>query len=255
MLGYSQKDLIGKNDYDFFPKEQADTFTSKDREVLINDKACNILEEPIDTKSGKRWLHTRKIPVKDTSGKPIYLLGISEDITEKKEFDEQVKQLNYELTRSVNELELANKELESFSYSVSHDLRAPLRAIRGYTKILMEDYASALEDDAKKMMTSVAGNAERMSQLIDDLLAFSRMGKKEIGISQVDMTAIAQSSLQTVKFTNNNYLKAKVEIKHLLPALADQALIENVFTNLISNAVKYSSKKESPVIEIELLPE
>lgn len=251
LLGYSRNELLGKSDYDFFPKEQADTFTSKDKEVLECNKVYDIPQEPVKTKHGERWLHTRKIPIKDANGKPLYLLGISEDITERKEYDEQVKQLNYDLTRSINELELANKELESFSYSVSHDLRAPLRAIRGYTKILMEDYNDSLAEDAKKMMNSVANNAERMSQLIDDLLAFSRMGKKEITISKVNMTQTAQKALQGVKFANNNYLKGKVIIKDLLPAMADQSLVENVFTNLLSNAVKYSAKKENPLIEID----
>ncbi|HXP52818.1 MAG TPA: PAS domain S-box protein [Bacteroidia bacterium] len=250
LLGFSRKDLLGKNNFDLFPKEQAEQFTVKDMEVLKGDKVVDVSEEQIDTKNGQRWLHTRKIPIKDSSGKPLYLVGISDDITDKREFDEHVKQLNRELTRSVNELELANKELESFSYSVSHDLRAPLRAIRGYTKILMEDYAASLEEDARKMMNSVAGNAERMSQLIDDLLAFSRMGKKEINFAKVDMNAIAKSSLQAVKFAHNNSLKAKITIKELLPALADNSLLENVFTNLISNAVKYSGKKENPEVEI-----
>jgi PAS domain S-box-containing protein len=250
LLGFPRKELIGKNDYDFFPGEQAENFTAKDMEVLRGNNVVDIPEEKIDTNNGQKWLHTRKIPIKDSSGKPLYLVGISDDITDKREFDEQVKQLNRELTRSVNELELANKELESFSYSVSHDLRAPLRAIRGYTKILMEDYAASLEEDARKMMNSVAGNAERMSQLIDDLLAFSRMGKKEINFAKVDMNAIAKSSLQAVKFAHNNSLKAKVTIKELLPALADNSLLENVFTNLISNAVKYSGKKENPEVEI-----
>lgn len=250
LLGFSRRDLLGKNDYDFFPKEQADNFTAKDRLVLEGGTLVDIPEELINTSNGQRWLHTRKIPIKDVNGNPLYLLGISEDITEKREVDEQVKQLNRELSQSVMQMELANKELESFSYSVSHDLRAPLRAIRGYTKILMEDYASSLEEDAQKMMNAVTTNAERMSQLIDDLLAFSRMGKKEINIDEVNMKAMAQAALNEIKGAHNNSIKTKVTIHELLPARADSSLMINVFTNLISNAIKYSGKSSNPEVVV-----
>jgi PAS domain S-box-containing protein len=84
LLGYSRDDLLGKNDYDFFPKEQADFFTAKDREVITAGNLVNIPEEPIETKNGQKWLHTKKITLKDEKGQPIYLMGISEDISERK---------------------------------------------------------------------------------------------------------------------------------------------------------------------------
>jgi len=251
LLGYSRKDLLSKNDYDFFPEEQADFFMSKDKAVLAGGDVIDIPEEEIDTKNGKRWLHTRKIPIKDGAGKPVYLLGISEDITENRAVDHEIKKLNRDLSQSVMKLELANRELESFSYSVSHDLRAPLRAIRGYSKILMEDYSTKLEEDAKKIMAGIAGNAERMSQLIDDLLAFSRMGKKEMNMTVVNMNAVVRDSLQDVKASYNNHFQAEVTIHGLPPVSADYSLMLNVFTNLISNAVKYSGKVSSPFIEID----
>jgi signal transduction histidine kinase len=167
-----------------------------------------------------------------------------------KETEMLVKQLNEDLNRSLHELEIVNKELESFSYSVSHDLRAPLRAIRGYTKILQEDYGSNLDEEAQKLLNSVAGNAERMSQLIDDLLAFSRMGKKELNIGRVNMTEVAKSSLEVLKMSQNNTIKTKVTINELLPTIADHALMGNVLTNLLSNAIKYSGKTENPKVEI-----
>jgi signal transduction histidine kinase len=167
-----------------------------------------------------------------------------------KETEMLVKQLNDDLNRSLHELEQANKELESFSYSVSHDLRAPLRAIRGYTKILQEDYTATLEEDAQKLMNSVASNAERMSHLIDDLLAFSRMGKKELNIGRVNMTEVAKSSLEMIKMSQSNPVKTQITINELLPTTADIALMGNVLTNLISNAIKYSSKNENAKVEI-----
>jgi len=167
------------------------------------------------------------------------------------ETETKVRLLNTDLSKSMMELELANKELESFSYSVSHDLRAPLRAIRGYTKILQSDYSASLDQDAKQMMNSVADNAERMSHLIDDLLTFARMGKKELNIANVNMTDVAKSALETIKLEQNNSMKAKIIINELLPAVADNTLMGSVFTNLISNAVKYSGKVANPVIEVK----
>jgi len=91
LLGYKEKDLLGKNDYDFFPKEEADFFTAKDRDVLLKKEYVDIPQEPIETKNGKRWLHTQKIPVMDEQGNPLYLIGISEDITERKKTEESLK--------------------------------------------------------------------------------------------------------------------------------------------------------------------
>jgi PAS domain S-box-containing protein len=105
LLGLLQEDLLGKNDYDFFPAEQADFFTKKDKEVINNHRGIDILEEPINTSHGTRWLHTKKIPVSDAEGKPLYLLGISEDITDKKKTEDTIIELNKNLARYVAELE------------------------------------------------------------------------------------------------------------------------------------------------------
>jgi len=161
LLGYDRKDLIGKNDYDFFPAEQADFFTGKDRSVLSKKELHDIPEEPIDTRHGRRWLHTQKVPILDEKGEPVFLLGISEDITQRKEAEEKIKRLNEELEQKIAQLETANTELDAFSYSISHDLRAPLRAIHGYTKILMEDYGDRLDEDARQMMDSTMANAKK----------------------------------------------------------------------------------------------
>jgi PAS domain S-box-containing protein len=250
LLGYNKHEMLGKNDHDFFPKEQADAFTANDRAVLDGTEVVDIPEEEINTATGKKWLHTRKIAIKDTYGKPLYLLGISEDITERKEREDEIIMLNRELVRNNVQLETVNKELEAFSYSVSHDLRAPLRAIHGYTKILLEDYNSKIDEDGKHMMDAVMSNAIKMGQLIDDLLAFSRMGKKELMIGPVDMTLIAATALNNIKEGYEKPLKANITLHPLLPASADYNLMEQVFGNLISNAIKYSSKVDTPTIEI-----
>jgi PAS domain S-box-containing protein len=117
LLGYLQEDMIGKNDYDFFPKEQADFFTNKDKETLKNSKGIDIMEEVINTAHGTRWLHTKKIPVYDAAGVPLYLLGISEDITERKKTEDTIIELNKNLERYVTEL----KESERFYRAIAHN--------------------------------------------------------------------------------------------------------------------------------------
>jgi len=151
--------------------------------------------------------------------------------------------------QSEAQLELANKELEAFSYSVSHDLRAPLRAIHGFTRILLEDYVSKLDDDAQQMMKSVINNTEKMGQLIDDLLAFSRLGKKELQITKINMNEMAQSALDEVRRVEPSP-KTNVVIHPLAPVSADRNLLFQVLANLMSNAIKYSGKKDNPVVEV-----
>ncbi|MCE3226091.1 MAG: multi-sensor signal transduction histidine kinase [Bacteroidetes bacterium] len=249
LLGYPREQLIGKNDYDFFPKDQADFFTAKDREALDKNEVTDIPEELIQTANGQRWLHTRKIPIPGEDGKPAYLLGVSEDITKKKKSEEIIAKLNRDLQKNVVQLENSNKELEAFSYSVSHDLRAPLRAIHGYTKILKEEYTAQLDSDAQNMMDSVMSNAKKMGQLIDDLLSFSQLGRKELVKRPADMEVMVKTVIAELKRSMPD-TKAEITVHHLPKATVDSNLMFQVFVNLISNAVKYSSLKEKPVIEI-----
>jgi PAS domain S-box-containing protein len=235
LLGYSREDLAGKNDYDFFPKEQADFFIQKDRQVLESRKLLDIAEEPIQTRhKGERWLHTKKIPLLGENGEPEFLLGISADISENKKKEDAILELN--------------KELEAFSYSVSHDLRAPLRAINGYSRILREDHEKELGADSLAMLDTIQRNAEKMERLIDELLAFSRLGRKDLEKFRIDMNELTEGVIAEI----NQEIKhgARIECKDLPPVLADYSLIHQVMYNLVANAVKYSSKKTEPVVSI-----
>ena len=165
------------------------------------------------------------------------------------ERNEEIEKLNESLESTVQQFDTVNKELEAFTYSVSHDLRAPLRAIHGYTKILSEDYSKVLDADGKKMMDSIMRNAKKMGQLIDDLLTFSRTGKKELVTTTIKMTELAQTVLQELKPTFQD-IKAKVKILPMPEAIADFNLMSLVFANLISNGIKYSAKKDEPVVEV-----
>jgi two-component system, sensor histidine kinase and response regulator len=157
-------------------------------------------------------------------------------------------ELNKMLEMKNEELIYSNKELESFSYSVSHDLRAPLRALDGYSKILAEDYSNILDEHGRKVLTNIQNNAKRMGLLVDALLAFSKLGKQEVQKSQVNMKNLVESVLNEVMVSSPHHAAVKVHTLH--PVNADPLLMHQVWINLISNAIKYSSKNEKPEVEI-----
>ncbi len=148
-----------------------------------------------------------------------------------------------------NQLEAANKELESFSYSVSHDLRAPLRAIDGFTRIFEEDYGATVDDEGRRLLRVVRDNSERMGILIDDLLAFSRLGRQPLACEPVDMNALVEEALAEIRNAGSRH-EASITIQALPGVKADAALLRQVWINLLSNALKYSSVRASPDIAI-----
>ncbi len=165
---------------------------------------------------------------------------------------ERIERQSAELERRVAErtaqLVEKNRELESFSYSVSHDLRSPLRAISGYTRILQEDYGTSLDEEGRRYLAVVNNEAGRMGTLIDDLLAFSRLGREDFKPSAIDMTALVRDVVKEVRRTAG--AAAEIEIEPLPQAVGDRALLRQVWMNLLSNAAKYSGKEAQPRIRV-----
>ncbi len=157
--------------------------------------------------------------------------------------------LNDELKSHAAQVEAANKELESFSYSVSHDLRAPLRAIAGFSHMLEEDYGARLDEEGRRLIRVVCDNAHKMGQLIDDLLAFSRVGRNPIAAARIDMEALVRSALHDIGEPATG-ARAQIEIKPLPEGWGDPALIKQVWVNLLSNAIKFSANRDEPRIEV-----
>jgi PAS domain S-box-containing protein len=249
LLGYSRDSLIGKSDRDFFPRDQAEAFIAKDREVLAQTEVVDIPAEEIDTHDGRRILHTRKVPVRDHTGRPVFLLGISMDITEQKAAEARIRALNEEAGRRAELLEASNRELESFCYSVSHDLRAPLRAINGFARLLQQEYIAQLEGEGTRYLNTIAAASERMGRLIDDLLEFSRLGRQSLELDDVDMETIARAALADALVARTPPLPT-VTIASLPHARGDRRLLHLVWLNLLDNAVKYSAGAAEQRIEI-----
>ena len=174
------------------------------------------------------------------------LVRIQEQNLALNEFSQNLEQKVIERTI---ELETVNKELEAFTYSVSHDLRSPLRIIHGYGSVLTDDYGAQMGEDGTRILSNIMLNAQRMGQLIDALLHLSRLGRKDLELYPVDMNSLVKSILNE-QSTVNNFIKSEIIIHDPEPAYCDSSLIKQVWINLLSNAVKYSANQDSPVIEV-----
>ena len=173
------------------------------------------------------------------------------NITERKQHEEEIRALNTALQQRATQLEAANRELEAFSYSVSHDLRAPLRHVDGFANLLQQKSADRLDEQGRRYLTTISESARHMGRLIDDLLSFSRMGRAHMQFSLVDQDALVATVIREGRYP------AGVEwrIAPLPPVQSDHAMLRQVWSNLIDNAVKYSSKVPQPRVEIASQPE
>jgi light-regulated signal transduction histidine kinase (bacteriophytochrome) len=203
------------------------------------------------TKAGALRDMTTSTVLIDIGGVPC-LISVSRDVTDRLRAEEEIRNLNVTLEQRVRdrtaELEEAVREMESFSYSISHDLRAPLRAIAGYAKIVEEDYAAAIDAEGKRLLDRIAGGAIRMGELIDDLLDFSRIGRADLKKSLVDMGGMVRDALGEISEVAAG--RHRIDIGELPQAVADRGLLRQVWVNLLSNAVKYSRQRDLARIEV-----
>jgi|RhiMetdeSRZDD1v2_1073273.scaffolds.fasta_scaffold42193_6 PAS domain S-box-containing protein len=186
---------------------------------------------------------------RDEQQQPLAILETNNDVTERKRREEDIRQLNEDLEKRTSELQATNKELEAFAYSISHDLRAPLRHVAGYTELLHKNTAAQLDDRSRRYMTLILEAAKRMGTLIDDLLAFSRIGRAETRKTTVSLDALVKEALHETRPETEGRQVAWT-VGALPDVYGDRSMLKLALVNLISNAVKFTRTRPKAEIEI-----
>jgi PAS domain S-box-containing protein len=239
MLGYSVEEFKGASVLSFLSGEDCLIFRDlckENKEKFSFETRAHCKEKDI------KWLHWNIV------NKNGLWFANARDITWQKKTDQEIHQLNTDLSRNVVQLEAANRELESFTYSVSHDLRAPLRGINLYVGKILQDHHTNLDEDPKRLFGNIQANAKRMGILIDDLLAFSKLGRRTVKMAPVNLNEVVSQVIKDLEQAGSSCTAITIGV---LPSPeGDRALLYQAFLNLISNSIKYSGKKSAPEIGI-----
>lgn len=215
-----------------------------------NQREFRIIRE---SDGATRTIRASDAAIPGEDGKTVRVVGVNLDITESVAMHEEILQLNTILKKRTEDLEASVAELDAFSYSVSHDLRAPLRAIDGFSRIVEEDYAPKLDDEGRRLITVIRDEAQRMGKLIDDLLAFSRLGRQKIEGSAIDMETMVRTVFQELA-AEEPRRTIHLDLKTIPPAFGAEPMVRQIWVNLIGNAVKFTGKREVAEIEIGVMP-
>jgi PAS domain S-box-containing protein len=251
-LGRTVDDMEGKPCSEIIPARAYELYRD-DLEIIQSGKPKIGLVEETQLAGGKTvWTRTDKLPEYDAMGRVVGILVFSQDITEHRQAEAEIRRLNEELEQRVSartaELRAANQELESFAYSVSHDLRTPLRTIDGFSKLVIEEHGHALPETAHEYLQRLRSAAQRMGHLIDDLLKLTRVSRAELRREQVDLSALARQCLEELRRTSPDRRVDSV-IEATPFATGDPVLLANVMQNLLGNAWKFTGRNPEARIE------
>jgi len=195
----------------------------------------HVVHEHVDKEGNTSWVEVSAYPTRFEGESPVEFAHVARDITERIKAEE--------------ELERLNRDLEAFSYTVSHDLRAPLRAIEQFARIIIEDHSGSFDEKTARLLHIVIQNAAHMRDLIEGLLSFSRLGREELRVTEVDMTRLAEEAFEEALAANPG-ATIRFTCEGLPVACGDRLLLGQVFANLLSNAVKFSAGADSPVVTV-----
>ncbi len=250
IVGYSEEELLNLDFQTITHPDDLEPDITYVQQLLSGTLDTYQIEKRYFHKNGQSvWIQLNGSIVRNEAKESLYFIAQIQDITRRKYAEMEITRMNKMLKTRSEKLEALNKELESFSYSVSHDLRAPLRSIAGYAQILQEDYSPKLDDEGNKTLRTIIKNARKMGQLIDDLLEFSRLGRKGIEKRKINMNTIVESVVQEL-LTHEQNRVINIKTHPLEEVTVDVQMIKQVWVNLISNAIKYSRKTEIAEIEI-----
>jgi len=253
IFGYSATEMVGESISRLIPPERHD----EERQILEKIRRSESVQhfETVRQARDGRLINisVTTSPIKDSTGRIVGASKVARDITESKRAEAEIRRLNAELEQRViqrtAELEAANHELEAFSYSVSHDLRAPLRAVNGFAGIVLEEFGSQLPEEGRRHLQRVCNGAKRMGELIDDLLSFSRLNRQLVNRQAVNTARLVQKALNDLA-PQQQGRTIEIRVGELPPCQGDPALLRQVWVNLMSNAIKYTRGREPAVIEI-----
>lgn len=246
--GFKKEDLIGNNHFDFFPDKEKEVIFKqvRDTKEKVEYKAKPFTIPGSNETTYWNWTLN---PILDKNSKLLGFVLSLVDVTDLKKNEERILSLNKSLMTRTTELAITNNELEAFTYSASHDLRAPLRSINGFSEILLEDYQDRLDEEGQDYLQRICKSAQKMSQLINDLLKLSRISRAELKKNTFNLSAMATDIIDEFKQEEANH-KITAKIEPNIKVKADKNLMRIVLTNLIGNACKFTKNKSNPSITI-----